>query len=193
MVQVKDDVTVKEYFEEYVPKIFSEQLENTAVMGMEGTTAAIMFNVAGEGQKHTYSLVVRDAKDLKVVPGPAENPLLTLEMTEEVWRDAVTGKIGGAVEMFTDMGQMANRARFDKVSAIKGTLALDLSREGGDNTELSIIFNGADSPKATFQCSLDTWVKMSTGELSGVTAFMGGQLKIEGDMPFAVELSSIVA
>lgn len=190
MVDVSDDVTVKEYFEEYVPRIFAEQLEKIMVIGMEDTLAKLTFNVVGDS-RHTYTLVVKDSKDLEVVPGPIDDSLLCLEMSEDTWREAVTGKLSGAVDMFTDMGQMANRARYDKVKEIKGTLNLDLSRADGPNVEIKVTFNGAESPSATFICSLEDWVAMSKGELSGVTAFMGGKLKIDGDMPLAIELSSL--
>jgi putative sterol carrier protein len=35
-------------------------------------------------------------------------------------------------------------------------------------------------------------VSISSGQVSGVNAFMGGQLKIEGNMPLAIELSALV-
>jgi len=68
MIEAKDDVTVKEYFNEYVPKIFAEQLQATAVSGMDGTEAKIMFNIAGD-EAQTWSIVIKDAKDLQVVQG----------------------------------------------------------------------------------------------------------------------------
>lgn len=191
MVDVNDDVSVKEYFEELVPKIFAEQLEKSTVMGMEGTVAKLMFKIKNE-EAHVYTMVVNDAKDLEVVAGPVDDPLLTIELDESTWREAVTGKLGGAMDMFMDMGQMANRSRYDKVRAVKGTLLLDLERPGGSNISIKISFCGAETPQATFITSLDNWVQISTGQMPGVTAFMGGKLKIEGDMPFAVELSNVV-
>jgi putative sterol carrier protein len=192
MDPVKDDVTVEKYFKEFVPAMFAEQLKGATISDMDGTTARLMFNIASDGQNHTYSLIIKDARDLEVLPGAAEDALVSLEMDEATWREAVTGKLGGAIDMFTDVNKVANRARFEKLSDIKGTLVLDLTRPDGSPVGLSVTFNEAAEPKAIFRCSLDTWVSISNGQVSGITAFMGGQLKIDGNMPLAIELSTLV-
>jgi len=191
MIEAKEDVTVDEYFNDYVPKIFAEQLHSTAVSGMDDTEAKIMFNISGD-QPQTWSIVIKDAKELQVVQGAVGDPMVTLDMDEGTWRDAVTGKLPGAIDMFTDVNKVANRARFDKINDMKGTLVLALARPDGSPIDLAVSFNGADKPKATFTCSIDCWKDLSSGKVTGVTAFMGGQLKIEGDMPFAIELSNLV-
>lgn len=192
MQEAREDVTVEEYFKDFVPEMFAEQLKGATISDMDGTVAKLMFNIASDGQEHTYSLIIKDAKEMEVVPGPADDALVTLNMTEPVWRDAVTGKLGGAIDMFTDVNKVANRARFEKLKDIKGTLVLDLTRPDGSPVNMSVTFNGTPEPKAVFKCSLDTWVQISSGQVSGVNAFMGGQLKIEGNMPLAIELSSLV-
>ena len=188
-MDIKDDVTVQEYFEEYVPKIFEEQVAAAGLSGMDGTEMALQFNIT-DGETRTYSLVVKDAKAFEVVAGPAESPLVTIEMSEDVWRQAVTGKLEGATEMFTDVSRMS-RGRFDLIKDTKGTLVMDLSRPDGPNADITVSFNGAESPRAVFHCSLETWVKLNRGEIAGPTAFMSGQLKIEGDMGFAMMLGSL--
>ncbi|MHB8895637.1 MAG: SCP2 sterol-binding domain-containing protein, partial [Candidatus Geothermincolia bacterium] len=157
-----------------------------------GTVAKLMFNITGDGQKHTYCLIIKDAKELEVVPGPADDALVTLDMDEATWRDAVTGRLEGAIEMFTDVNKVANRVRFEKLKEIKGTLVLDLTKPDGSPVDLSVTFNGAGEPKAIFKCSLADWASISSGKVSGINAFMGGQLKIEGNMPLAIELSALV-
>jgi putative sterol carrier protein len=193
MLQVSDDVTIDDYFKNFVPQLFNEQIQGAAITGMDGTTAKLMFNIASDGAKHTFSLLIKDAKELEVVEGPVEGALVILDMDEATWRDAVTGKLAGAIDMFTDVNKVANRARFDKIKDMKGKLVLDLTKPDGSPARLEVSFNGADKPEATFICSLDTWVQLSTGQIPGVTAFMGGQLKITGDMPFAIELSNLVS
>lgn len=192
MMKADEDVTISDYFEKFVPEFFAEQISSASISGMDGTAAKMMFKISSGDAVHTYSLVIKDARELEVVGGPVDDPLVTLEMDEAVWRDAVTGKLEGAIDMFTDANKIANRARFDKISGMKGTLNLDLTRADGSPAALKVVFNSGESPQATFSCSLDTWVQLSTGQLAGVTAFMGGQLKITGDMPFAIELSDLV-
>lgn len=188
-MEIKDDVTAKEYFEEYVPKIFAEQVAGASLSGMDGTVIALQFDIVN-GETQTYSLVVKDAKEVEAVAGPADGPLVTIELSEDVWRQAVTGKLEGATDMFTDVSRMS-RARFDLIKDTKGTLVMDLSRPDGPNANINVTFNGAESPRAVFHCSLETWVKLNKGEIAGPTAFMSGQLKIEGDMGFAMMLGSM--
>lgn len=191
-MEIEEDITVSEYFEKCVPQLFEEQIAKASVLGMEGTVAKLTFVIKGE-ETNTYSLVVKDAKELEVIKGTVDNPLLTLELDEDVWREAVTGKLGQAVDMFMDLGQMANRSRFDKVSSLAGSMVLELTRESCPNVKMKAIFNEKETPSVTFRCSIDDWIAISKGELPGVTAYMGGKLAIEGDMPFALELGNLVA
>ena len=191
-MEISEDVSVKEYFEEYVPKIFAEQVSQVSPSEMEGTEFGVQFDILGD-EKQTYGIIVKDAKELEVVSGPIENPIITIGLSEDAWREAVTGKLEGAVDAFTDMGQMTSRARYDMVKDTKGTMNLELSRPEGPGLEFKMTFNGAGSPSTTFKASLENWVKVSKGELSGTTAYMSESLKIEGDLPFAMALGNLVS
>jgi putative sterol carrier protein len=187
-MEVKDDITVKEYFEEYVPKLFEEQLGGKSIPDMDGTLFTVQFDVDGQ----SYTLKVSDAKSLEVVEGAVDTPMIKVSLSEDVWRKAVTGKLAGAMDMFTDMGTMANRRSYNNLQSAKGTMNLSLDA-GGETVEISVCFNGADSPSCTFKSSVEDWGKVSTGQLAGPMAFMQGKLKIEGDMPFAMSLSNLMA
>ncbi len=189
-MDVPDSVSIKEYFDEYVPKIFAEQVGGGAILGMDGTVLGLQFDI-GDGEKQTYGLVVKDAKDLEVKEGAIDNPTVKLEMTEDTWRKAVTGKMGGVTDTFTDVSQIS-RNKYDQLQNVKGTLSLDLALPDGSDAQIKVVFNNSDSPATTFKCAQDDWVAMSSGQLAGPTAFMSGKLKIEGDMAFAMGLSSLV-
>ena len=45
----------------------------------------------------------------------------------------------------------------------------------------------------TLTMSVETFEKMSSGELDGTSAFMQGQLKVDGDMGMAMRLASVLA
>jgi putative sterol carrier protein len=45
----------------------------------------------------------------------------------------------------------------------------------------------------TIKTSWEDWQKMADGELDGMTAFMTGKLKIDGDMSNAMQLQSVLA
>ena len=45
----------------------------------------------------------------------------------------------------------------------------------------------------TIKVAWDDWQAMAAGQLDGMTAFMTGKLKIEGDMSNAMQLQSVLA
>ena len=67
----------------------------------------------------------------------------------------------------------------------QGTIMLDgkaetVSEDGGD----------ADT---TIKISWEDWQAMADGQLDGMTAFMQGKLKVEGDMSNAMQLQGVLA
>ena len=69
---------------------------------------------------------------------------------------------------------------------------------GGDG---AIMLDGAASQVSedngdadtTIKVSWDDWQAMAAGELDGMTAFMTGKLRIEGDMSNAMQLQGVLA
>ena len=63
-----------------------------------------------------------------------------------------------------------------------------------------ILLDGADQKvteedgvaDTTIKTSWEDWQKMADGELDGMTAFMTGKLKIEGDMSNAMQLQGVL-
>ena len=45
----------------------------------------------------------------------------------------------------------------------------------------------------TIKVSWEDWQQMATGQLDGMTAFMTGKLKVEGDMGNAMQLQGVVS
>jgi putative sterol carrier protein len=191
-MDVPENIGVKEYFEEVVPKMVEEQIAGVAAAGMEDTVFTVQFDVKGD-ETNVYGITVKGAKDLEITEGSLENAMIKVEVEEDVWRKAVTGKLEGAMDMFTDMSQTANRSRYDALQSTKGTMSVEMAMPDGSTAVLKIVFNGADSPAVTFKVALEDWAKMQSGELAGPMAFMQGKLKIEGDMPFAMSLGNLMA
>jgi putative sterol carrier protein len=47
--------------------------------------------------------------------------------------------------------------------------------------------------ETTIRVSWDDWQQMAAGQLDGMTAFMMGKLKVEGDMSNAMQLQGVLA
>jgi putative sterol carrier protein len=66
-----------------------------------------------------------------------------------------------------------------------GTIMLD-----GAASEVTEEDGDADT---TIKVSWDDWQAMAAGQLDGMTAFMTGKLKVEGDMGNAMQLQGVLA
>ena len=67
----------------------------------------------------------------------------------------------------------------------QGTIMLD-----GVGNKVSEDDGAADT---TIKISWDDWQSMADGQLDGMTAFMTGKLKVEGDMSNAMQLQSVLS
>ena len=75
------------------------------------------------------------------------------------------------------------------------TVKIDFGEEG------AILLDGANSivsendgeADTTIKVSWDDWQALSSGQLDGMTAFMTGKLKVEGDMSNAMQLQGVLA
>ena len=67
----------------------------------------------------------------------------------------------------------------------QGTIMLD-----GAASQVSEEDGEADT---TIKVGWDDWQQMASGQLDGMTAFMMGKLKVEGDMSNAMQLQGVLA
>jgi putative sterol carrier protein len=67
----------------------------------------------------------------------------------------------------------------------EGTIMLD-----GQANQVSEEDGTADT---TIKVSWDDWQQMAAGQLDGMTAFMTGKLKVEGDMSNAMQLQGVLS
>ena len=70
----------------------------------------------------------------------------------------------------------------------QGAILLD-----GAGEQVSDIPSDANATDTTIKVTWDDWQAMAAGQLDGMTAFMTGKLKIEGDMSNAMQLQGVLA
>ena len=70
----------------------------------------------------------------------------------------------------------------------RGAIMLD-----GAAQQVSDIPSDADAADTTIRVGWDDWQQMAAGQLDGMTAFMMGKLKVEGDMSNAMQLQGVLA
>ena len=70
----------------------------------------------------------------------------------------------------------------------QGAILLD-----GAGEQVGDIPSDANAADTTIKVTWDDWQAMAAGLLDGMTAFMTGKLKIEGDMSNAMQLQGVLA
>merc|ERR1719160_457292 len=72
-------------------------------------------------------------------------------------------------------------------AAADGKFCIDLKNGSG-----AVIWGGGEKPDVTITMADADFVAMADGKLDGMQAFMGGKLKIKGNMMLAQKLGSIL-
>ena len=70
----------------------------------------------------------------------------------------------------------------------QGAILLD-----GAAQQVTDIESDANAADTTIKVGWDDWQAMAAGQLDGMTAFMTGKLKVEGDMSNAMQLQGVLA
>jgi hypothetical protein len=185
---VSEEIGVHDFFTKMVPEQFQEILAETDLSVMADREFTLQFHV----DEHIYCLRIRDGKDLEIVEGGIEKPMIALRVSEADWREAVTGKAEGVIDRFTDPAQVADLERYNKLLATKGTLHLELRRETGGVMHVTLAFNGEAKPEVTIKLAMSDWVDMQKGEANGQALFMSGKLQAQGDMMFLMSLQTLL-
>ena len=68
-----------------------------------------------------------------------------------------------------------------------GAILLD-----GGAQQVSDISSDANAADTTIKVGWDDWQQLASGQLDGMTAFMMGKLKVEGDMANAMQLQGVL-
>jgi putative sterol carrier protein len=86
----------------------------------------------------------------------------------------------------------------DKAAGVDMILVFSLSGDNGGNWTINIadgavdVTEGvADNPNATINMDGDDYVKMMSGELNPMMAFMSGKVKVDGDLNSVMKMQSI--
>jgi hypothetical protein len=120
----------------------------------------------------------------------ASEPFVIVALSVPDWERFVGGAAAGGLFAGNDQRPLG-KARIERVRAIKGSIRFVLTDlpSYGDFTA-TVHFGGERSPepKATIQMPVDVAQKIQTGALNPQAAFMQGQMKLIGDMGFAMQL-----
>lgn len=161
--------------------------------GMRGVDATIRVEIHGDGGG-TFFLNV--AAGL-LTPGaePAHPPFLTLVLERPAFErfaaevgDSALGFLGALTGMAQEM--RLTRARIDLLKGLSGSVRFEVRGAGG----FALLTHfGPGSPPAAPTTSIaverEAYRALRAGELNPQDAFLGGQIKVEGDYQLAMQLA----
>ena len=100
-----------------------------------------------------------------------------------------------AAEIFEQMPQQFDAS---KAKNANFSIQFDLSGDGGGQWFAKIADGKCDTgegttddPTATIRMDATDYVKMTSGELNPMAAFMSGKVKVEGDLSAVMQLQSV--
>lgn len=183
--QLPDSVTPAQFFEELMPMGFAAQAQES---GNTPRDFKIQFKLTGDGGGD-WTVDVKDGK-MTGTKGLATDANLTVTLSEKDWRDAVLGRNGASLGLIIPQPRPGRPDNSARAMALKGTMALDLARDG-DPFKVEMCFNNAAAPRTVLKMKLQEYLDMQTGKLNGQEAFMTGKIKVEGDMGFLMQIAAL--
>lgn len=170
---------IQEYLQSYIPQLVGKRLAEKPVPDMGGTEFTLQVTIKGE-KEFVFGITIKDAKDISVVEGGIENPMLEVQLSEDFIKPIID-----LASSFT------GRKQYDTASQTKGKVDFEIAMPGDWNMPVSLVFNGATQPSLSISGKSADLAKIASGELSGPTAFMQGLIKMDGDLAFGLSLSNI--
>lgn len=181
--QVSDSVTTEQFFEQLLPMGFHAQ----AAEGQAPGSITLKYVVTGDGGGEWF--VEIDGGQMKVRKGGGDASITTTLSSTHL-REAILGQNGAALGLVIPQQRPGRPDNSGRAKMLKGTMALDLAREG-DPFKVEVTFGGAAQPRCTMKMKLQDYLDMQTGKLNGQEAFMTGKMKVEGDMGFLMQIAAL--
>ena len=187
-----ENISVDEFFTEFVPEQFIHMNELLSVMDLSfltGSDFKMQFDIEGK----VYSVTFKNEKDLEVTKGSIGEPNFTVIISERDWRDAVTGKFNELADDFTgDQTSFIDARHYEALMSMNGTVNMNLKKKDGVNLPLSLIFNDEDSPAVTVNLDLLDALRLMNRSATGLGLLMNGKLKYTGSMVLLIKLQNLI-
>ena len=182
-----EDVTPEQFFEQMLPMGFAAQSQG----GGDGTPreATMQYHVTGPGGGD-WTLVISGGQMTSTKGSADANVTFTVSVDD--WRDAVLGRDGATLGLILPQPRPGRPDNSARALALKGTMGLELSRDGKDPFKVEMCFNNAAAPKTVIKMKLAEYSDMQTGKLNGQEAFMTGKLRVEGDLGFLMQIGQMM-
>ncbi|MCD6569788.1 MAG: SCP2 sterol-binding domain-containing protein [Deltaproteobacteria bacterium] len=196
-LEIPKGIKPKEFFERFLPEAFKTSVADMDLSGYKDINFTMEFNIVGpEGGIYGISLINGDRLEVKA--GKLNGAMVSIEMSDKVFMDGLSGNIPEfPIEDFlanpriiTTLPPQEAKQRIDDLKNIEGMMEVEAQR-GNEKIELNVKFNGADTPSCKLTGDINELMALMKGEMNPVQGFMSGKYKIQGSLPFAMQLQKI--
>lgn len=187
-------VTPSAFFEEQVPAHFA-QVKDQLTEAQQAID--IKVGVALHGDDGGAWTLHYAGGELEVSVGLADDCQVQLEQHVDYWREAVAGEGGlGLMDDFDPTRVDLDRLKpelADRVRQIRGTLQVRVVDGDEETFDLVVRFgpDAPDEPTTTIEMQAEDAAALRAGTLQPQQAFMGGRVRITGDMNLAMQVGSL--
>jgi len=165
------------FFLEVAPAMFNAVVGAFPVTGMEGKTFSLQVDLTGE-EGGSFGLRIEEAKNLSSFRGGMENPMVSLEIPS-----------GDFLRVMRTISDFPWSRLYEAVKDTRGSVVFELEwKKGEPPLALKVSFNGADNPCIRLKADTETMISLLRGQTGFMDAFMQGKLKVDGDLPFGLQL-----
>lgn len=184
---VQSGASVEDFFIHCVPAQFNDAISGADLSSLSGKEVNLQFNIGVQ----VYCLKIKDGNTLEVSRSAVEKPLLAMALSDQVFLDAVSGKLEGMIDRFTDPVEIANPVRLRNLMETKGALNLSLKQDNGE-IPITMVFNGEAKPCVELCMELKDWIALQNRETTGQNLFLNGKMKFSGDMALLMRLQTLI-
>ena len=202
------EVQPADFFATTVPRQFHSGVDKvekaikalqTSLDALRAVEMTVQVQITGEGGG-TWNLNVRDGQ-MVASDTPVHEPIVTVVQDVGDWRKAmktVGDKMGQVAVMggglSTSLGSGAaplTKSKVEKLKTLAGTIKFVMTGGAEGDWGITVKFGTTPmpaQPHATVSCAEDDYKKIVKGELNPQAAFMGGKMRIAGDMAVVMQV-----
>jgi SCP-2 sterol transfer family len=185
MAEQSDQITrVSQFFDEILPAGFAAQQAESPTTD----DVTLQYHVTGDQGGHWTVAIAGGKMDIAAGSKPA---LLTITLSVEDLLDALNSRNGAVPGLILPAQRRSGSS--GAVRALRGTMALQLTRPEAEPFKLEMSFNGAATPRTEITIAIADQIAVQEGRMNGQEAFMTGKMRVQGDMGFLMQVGMATA
>lgn len=179
-MNVPKDISIQNLLTGFAPDMARQSIADAgSAAQLAGTEFSLVMDISGD----LYHYVVKNGTEFLVGKGDLAAPMVRVKVSREELEKMIQTQ---NLDMLLGIMKDLTRAKYDALQRVRGQMIAELSNDDGSVFRIYAILNGAETPKAAFKLSAANSSALIRKEANPVNLFMSGQLRIEGDMAFAM-------